>query len=117
MKEVHIKEKYAQVIGNNLIINKIDLLGNSLENVQIDSHGGILYVVGEMWDTSFTLEKLFLEDHPEIDMRVGVIYGYKNLIDFFRGVRKPYVLGSYKMKKNIPYSARMSNWSITYYEK
>lgn len=119
MKEVHIKEKYVQVIGNSLAINKstLELTHDVLENVQIDSHDGALYIVGEIWDVRFTHEKLFLEDYPEIDMRVKVDYGYKNLIDFFRGVKRPYVIGYYKMKKNIPYSARKSNWNIKTYEE
>jgi hypothetical protein len=87
-----------------------------LKNVIIKfNNDATIEVTGERIIWLFTFEKKFVEDMDFEPEEKYTKLGYKTLLDFFKGIKKPYVkTGWYKIKKTTQYHCLMSNWNIVF---
>lgn len=121
MEEI-FKSKYATVDS----ADKIIVLYNTkperssgvteLENVTITfEEKSIARIVGSRVRWGFTFRFLFSDEWKEAPEARYTRIGYKNIWDWIRRIKKPYVLtGWYVLKKRAPYQAIMSQWQIIY---
>lgn len=70
-------------------------------------------VTGEKILWSICYERQFIEDIEDVPDDKYIRLGYKTIIDFLRGIRKPYVKsGWYKLKATQPYNCIASEFYI-----
>lgn len=114
-----IKSKYASVNIYNSVIKLYDkepsddiMLKNVIIKINSDA---TIEVFGDRIEWACTnLTDEFLEDMVLIPHDRYIKYGYKNIIDIFKGIKKPYVYGWYKLAETKPYHSIMNKWYIEY---
>jgi hypothetical protein len=72
-------------------------------------------VIGERINWSFSFQNEFVEDLADAPSEKYTKLGYRTILDFFKGIKKPYVkMGWYKLEKTTPYHCQMSNWYVVF---
>lgn len=110
---------YANVDENEKIIFLYDSAPSAngrtitLENVKIEVEDTILRIEGECLVWGFRFEPVWLSDLSEKPEERYIKFRYKNLKDFFHGIKKPYIgMGWFLYEKRKPYKAEMSQWFL-----
>jgi hypothetical protein len=118
--ERELKSNYLKIDGSKFILEVYEnepstrLSDFALKNVSIKfKEDKTIEVTGDKIEWSFAFAKSFLEDMKNKPNHEYVNMGYKNIMDFFKGIKKPYVkMGWYKLDKTTPYHCLMSKWYV-----
>ena len=120
MKTVHAN--YALVDEENKVIslfeNRPKEINNEVvvENPDIYFHeNGRIEISGNSWDWEYARKRVFVEDLIKKPMFDFTDYGYKTILDFIKGTRKPYVYGVYVCEQTKLYHSEMNTWLIKYH--
>lgn len=115
-----IKSKFAQINENNKLITLLEEspatngLETTIEDVTIEIEGSILRIDGKLWNWGFLTERTFVEDMRNKPIKSHTKLGYKTILDFFKGIKKPYVkMGWFIYEETEPYKAEMSVWFLS----
>ena len=116
-----IRSNFAQI---NEQLKLIELFNNpprtngletTLENVVIEIEDSTLKIKGYKWLWDIDFNKRFVEDMEEKPIENHTYLGYKSLLDYFKGIKKPYVkCGWCRLQKTEWYYAEMNQWFISF---
>jgi len=114
-----IKSGFAQINEKHNLIELFEErpytngLKTTLEDVTIKIDGSILSIEGKLWNWDFFMYRTFVEDMIDKPIERHTKLGYKTIIDFMRGIKKPYVSGWFLYEKTEIYRAEMSQWYLS----
>lgn len=117
--ERELKSNYARINDTKSILEVYETEPSTnwqefaLKNVVIKFRKDTtIEVTGEKIEWAFSFDREFVEDLKHIPDEKYTKLGYKTIFDFFKGIKKPYVEGMYKLKKTTPYHCIMAKWYI-----
>lgn len=115
--------KYAKINGNTICLySEMPIYTNVLEiylsdvNVVIGDDK-VLTLTGDQWIWEFALDRAFIEDLPAAYQPIDkhLKFGYKSILDFIKGIQKPYVTGYYRLQRTESLTYALNNWTLIGY--
>ena len=120
----YIKSKYAKVdIERGIIYLIDDRIFNAglnydllavVKDVDIKISEGILVLEGERFEWSYAYGRRWIESTGRKPLETFIEYKYKNIVDFFRDIKKPSVKGDFMYEDTVKYKVEMNKWVIVY---
>jgi len=118
---MEVKAKFAIVSKNGSCVQLFNERPSAyyytkiIENVSINKLDDVFELKGELYQVKFsnwTTTKNWVNDTDQIK-NDSIEYGYKNLIDRIRKIKKPYVKSWYWLKENEPYHVYTTEITIS----
>lgn len=118
-----LKSTYLKIdSGKNTLVmyrdapRRFSLIHRYLKNAVITfTEDGTIKVNGDEIQWGWVAYKTFVEDLDDKPDEAYTNLGYKNVIDFFKGVKNPYVkAGWHKLDKTEKFNCEMSQWFIVF---
>ena len=72
----------------------------------------IISIIGDEFDWSFSFERSYIEDMRFKPIISHCKQGYKTILDFFKGITKPYVKNWYIKEDKVHYDTTMNKWKV-----
>lgn len=85
----------------------------ALKNASLTFEGSVLDIKGEEILWGFSMDRRWTDTMSKLPDTRYIKYGYRTIMDFFNGVKTPYVKsGWYKLAETKPYRCTMNKWFV-----